>query len=319
MKRRTTVRTPVLGVEQLENRSLLSAAAFEAAMLFGRPAVPMQLAHVGLQSVSRVASTPSASFVSATAVSASQLSQILMRGTYPITNSYRPWGGPTGHAGIDFGSTGDGVTSVYAPVSGTITANTSACGKVAIFDGQNTIILAHLTARNTTLAVGSTITAGIYVGKASQVVGGGCTVTGPHLHIEIRTGNNTFMADPTRDNRATTLDPLAYPWDTTAPSITITSPLRNATLTRGFSYRLSWSASDPSGLGDVAVDLVSGAATTCQGATSLASIRAGGLGYVSVVTWTVPAGLRTGSYNLKVAVRDGLITWGCTMIPVTIR
>jgi hypothetical protein len=135
-----------------------------------------------------------------------KLSYLLLRGNYPVTNGYAPNGV---HAGIDFGNTGDGVTSVYAPVSGTVTANTGTCGKVAIFDGVNTIIMAHMTAR-TALAVGSQITGGDYVGKASQVVGGGCSVTGPHLHIEIRTGNNTTMALPSNNNTSTTLNPLTY-------------------------------------------------------------------------------------------------------------
>lgn len=145
------------------------------------------------------------------ALSASQLSQVLMRGNYPVTNSYSP---VRVHAGVDFGSTGDGVTSVYTPVSGTVTANTSACGKVAIYDGRNTIILAHMTSR-TSVAAGSRIAAGTYVGKASRVVGGGCTATAAHLHIEIRVGNNISMADPTRDNSSTTLNPLSYQFDST--------------------------------------------------------------------------------------------------------
>ena len=238
-----------------------------------------------------------------------------MRGSYPVTNGYQPL---YVHAGIDFGSTENGVTSVYAPVSGTITANTSACGKVAIYDGRNTIIVAHMTSR-TSLAVGSQINAGTYVGKASNVVGGGCTATAAHLHIEIRTGNNTYMAAPSSDNRLTTLNPLTYQYDTTPPSISITSPVGGATLSTGRSYTISWSASDPSGLGDVAVDLISGSATTCYGATSVRSIRLAGAGYVSSVLWTVPTSVSSGAYKLKVAVRDKLNNWGCKMISVSVR
>jgi hypothetical protein len=130
----------------------------------------------------------------------------LMDGDYPVTNGYHP---NRVHAGVDFGGAGDGVTNVKAPISGTIIANTSACGKVAIFDGTNTIILAHMTAR-TTLGINKTINRGDYVGKVSKVVGGGCSVTGAHLHIEIRKGNNATMALPANDNRTTTFNPLTY-------------------------------------------------------------------------------------------------------------
>ena len=225
--------------------------------------------------------------VPAFAVTADQLSQILMKASKPITQTYQPNGV---HAGIDFGSTGDGVTTVYAPVSGTITANTSACGKVAIYDGTNTFIMAHMTNR-TTLAVGSQITAGTAVGKASQVVGGGCTVTAAHLHVEIRTGNNSSMALPTANNTATTKDPLGYAYDLTAPTINITAPAANATLRRGTAYTISWNASDSSGLGDASVTLISGSSTACTGATAIATMRAGGNGYVTSTQWTVPTNL----------------------------
>jgi hypothetical protein len=134
------------------------------------------------------------------------LSYLLMKGNYTVSQGYSPNGI---HAGVDFGGTGDNVTSVYSPKSGTITDNTSACGKVAIFDGTNTIILAHMESR-TSLAIGSQILAGDFVGKASKVVGGGCSATGAHLHIEIRTGNNKVMAAPANNNTATTLNPLTY-------------------------------------------------------------------------------------------------------------
>jgi hypothetical protein len=148
-----------------------------------------------------------------------ELSSLLMDTPKPITNTYMPKGG---HAGIDFGSTGDGETSVLSPVDGTISANTSSCGKVAVFDGGNTIILAHMTAR-TSLPVGSKVTKGTYLGKASKVVGGGCSATAAHLHIEIRTGNNTSMALPSADNTKTTLDPLTYNYGP-FPAPTITTP-----------------------------------------------------------------------------------------------
>lgn len=250
-----------------------------------------------------------------TAVSASQLSQLLMRATYPVTNGYQPI---RVHAGIDFGGTGDGVISVYAPLSGTITANTSACGKVAIYDGRNTFILAHMTAR-TSLSVGTSISAGTYVGKASKVVGGGCTATAAHLHVEIRVGNNSSMAAPASDNSSTTLNPLTYQYDTSPPTISITSPARGASLSTGQTYTLSWSASDPSGIGDLAVDLISSNSTTCYGATSVQSIRLAGAGYVNSLQWRVPTSLARIAYNLKVAVRDNLNNWGCVMIPVSIR
>lgn len=137
---------------------------------------------------------------------AERLSRLLMGGKHPVTNAYLPDGE---HAGVDFGSVKDGVTIVSSPTAGTIIANTSACGKVAIFDGTNTIILAHLTSR-TVLAVGKRLSVGDYVGKTSKIVGGGCKATAAHLHIEVRPGKNATMALPSRDNTKTTRNPIAY-------------------------------------------------------------------------------------------------------------
>jgi len=253
-------------------------------------------------------------------LTASQLSQLLLRGNHKVTNSYRPLGGPSGHAGIDFGDIKKDVTSVYSPVSGTIVANTSACGKVAIYDGKNTIILAHMSSR-TSLKENDTITAGTYVGKTSDVVGGGCKVDGPHLHIEIRVNKDPTMSEPANDNRKKNLDPLTYAYDQTAPSLSFVYPSKsNTSFSTGRSYTLSWSANDPSGLGDVSVELISASAKVCTGSPSpLHVIRLAGSGYVSSVKWTVPTSLKRGSYNLKVAVRDNLNNWGCVMTLITIQ
>lgn len=135
-----------------------------------------------------------------------KLSRLLLGSIHPIKNSYQP---NRKHAGVDFGGTGNGKTTVESPLTGKIVANTAACGKVAIFDGRNTVILAHMTSR-TSLAVGKTISVGDYVGKAAMVLGGGCSATGPHLHVEVRTGNNATMGLPTNDNRKSTKDPITY-------------------------------------------------------------------------------------------------------------
>lgn len=136
----------------------------------------------------------------------SRLSNLMMGGNYRVTNGYAP---NRVHAGIDFGGTGEGRVDVRSPVSGTIIANTSACGKVAIYDGRNTIILAHMSDR-TSLGVGKNIGVGEYVGKAAKVLGGGCSATGPHLHVEVRTGKNASMALPSNDNSRSTLNPVSY-------------------------------------------------------------------------------------------------------------
>ncbi len=156
-------------------------------------------------------------------ITSGELSTLLMGKSLPVTQGYAPNGV---HAGIDFGSTGDGITSVSSPIAGTIVANTSACGKVAIFDGSNTLIFAHMTAR-TALAVGSQVSVGTYLGKASQVVGGGCVASGPHLHMEIRTGNNPVMAAPANNNTATTLNPLTYAYGP-FPPVALVSPAAGA-------------------------------------------------------------------------------------------
>ena len=132
-----------------------------------------------------------------------KLSYLLLGGNYTVTSTYQPNGV---HAGIDFGVSSPNVVEVRSPLNGTITANTPSCGKVAIYDGANTVILAHMDSR-TSLAVGTPIKRGDYVGKAAQVVGGGCLASGPHLHIEVRTGNNPTMALPTSNNSSTTIDP----------------------------------------------------------------------------------------------------------------
>ncbi len=158
-------------------------------------------------------------------LTSSELSQLVLGGAYPVTNGYAPNGV---HAGVDFGSTGNGVTSVSSPVNGTIVANTDACGKVAIYDGSNTVIVAHMTSR-TTLPVGSSVSIGTYLGKASNVVGGGCTATGAHLHLEIRTGKNASMAAPGANNSGTTLDPLSYGYSPFNP-VTLLTPTSGTTV-----------------------------------------------------------------------------------------
>lgn len=145
---------------------------------------------------------------SAQSTNEEKLSYLLLGGNYALSNAYQPNGV---HAGIDYSGAGTNTTDVRSPLNGTITANTASCGKVAVFDGQNTVILAHMDSR-TSLPVGSTIKRGDYVGKVSNITGSGsgCTVTGSHLHIEIRTGNNTSMGIPTADNRNTTLNPANF-------------------------------------------------------------------------------------------------------------
>ncbi|WP_181234015.1 M23 family metallopeptidase [Enhygromyxa salina] len=166
----------------------------------------------------------------------SELSQLLLGGNYTVTNPYAPNGV---HAGIDFGGTGDGVTTVRSPVNGTVIANTTACGKVAIFDGTNTIILAHMS-NLTAPAVGASVSIGASLGKASKVVGGGCTATGAHLHIEIRTGQNTSMAAPANNNTNTTRDPLTYGYSA-FPAVSLLSPSANAAVNIN-PVSFSWSA-----------------------------------------------------------------------------
>lgn len=157
----------------------------------------------------------------ASAISASELSILLMGQSFPISHGYAPGGGNAGHAGVDFSGTGDGVTAVRSPVNGTIVANTSACGKVAVFDGANTLIFAHMSHR-TSLKVGDAASVGTYLGKASKQVGGGCEARGPHLHLEIRKGNHPTMAAPKANNTATTLDPLAYQYGPFPPVLLVT-------------------------------------------------------------------------------------------------
>lgn len=160
-----------------------------------------------------------------TPLSYAELSSLLLGGEHKVTSAYQPNGV---HAGIDFGDTGNGVTAVASPVDGTIIANTSACGKVAIFDGANTIILAHMSAR-TGLPIGAEVSVGTYLGKASDVKGGGCKAKGAHLHIEIRTGWNQSMAAPLADNTETTLDPLGYGYGA-FPPVALLTPLTDAVL-----------------------------------------------------------------------------------------
>jgi len=122
---------------------------------------------------------------------------------------------------------------------------------------------------------------------------------------------------------ASTTNPKTYNilevYETTPPSITITSPQSGFTFSTGSSYTLSWSAQDPSGVGDVSVELISGSATSCINASTISYIRQAGLGYVASTSWRVPTSLTRGSYKLKVAVRDNLNNWGCVMMPVSVR
>jgi len=140
-------------------------------------------------------------------ITSSALSTLLLGGSYTVTSTHNPVVG--GHNGMDFAGMADGAVSVKSPVAGTVIAKTTTCGKVAIFDGSNTIILAHMTQLSGP-AINSAIAKGTIVGKASKVVGGGCSATGTHLHIEIRTGQNSSMASPNNNNAATTRNPLTY-------------------------------------------------------------------------------------------------------------
>jgi len=172
------------------------------------------------------------------ALTNSELSQLLMNGNYTVTSTHNPIVG--GHNGMDFGGTGNGVTTVYSPVTGTVLANTTSCGKVAIFDGSNTVILAHMTQLSAP-AVGSAISIGTAVGKASDVVGGGCSVNGgAHLHIEIRTGQNSTMASLSNNNTATTRDPLTYGYSG-FKAVTQTGPV-SGTVTNANPVNFSWAA-----------------------------------------------------------------------------
>lgn len=156
------------------------------------------------------------------AVTSSELSNLVLGATFNVTNSYQP---NRVHAGIDFGGITRDVTQARSPVNGTIIANTAACGKVAVYDGSNTVILAHMSNR-TALAEGSAVTMGTYLGTTSDVVGGGCSVTGPHLHLEIRAGRSATMSLPTNDNRNRNLDPLTYAYPA-FPGVTLTAPANN--------------------------------------------------------------------------------------------
>lgn len=182
----------------------------------------------------------------AAAVAARQLSQIVLKGDHPIVTGrgYRPF---FDHAGVDFDGTGDGGTRVYSPVSGTVIANTGDCGKVAIYDGRNTFILAHLSSRT---SVGKekeeTIRAGDYVGLASDAgTGEICAVREAHLHLEIRVGRNASLADPGKDNRATTLDPLSYTYTQAPDTASEITPQQRQALDRQEAGRLKLLQDNP--------------------------------------------------------------------------
>ncbi|HEX8211779.1 MAG TPA: ricin-type beta-trefoil lectin domain protein [Longimicrobium sp.] len=126
-----------------------------------------------------------------------------------ISQGYKPDGGSNGHAGLDFAWWDDTGTPVHAPVSGTV-INLGYCGGVFILDDWgHTHILLHMT-NLIAPAVGQRVRQGDPVGKLGNVTGGGCTSTGSHLHYEVRPGRRLTAADPTANNRATTVDPLSY-------------------------------------------------------------------------------------------------------------
>ncbi len=253
------------------------------------------------------------------AISASDLSTRILGAVHNVTSTHNPVAG--GHVGLDFGGVTNGVTRVVSPVSGTIRANTSACGKVTIYDGRNTHIFAHMNNR-TTLPVGATVTAGAtYLGTTSNVVGGGCVAYGAHLHYEIRTGDNSTMASPSLNNNSTSLNPLTYTYptvDRTGPTISITSPAVNATLRRGSTYQMRWSASDPAGVSRMSADLLSSTANTCYGAPQSRHTVFTERSFAPSYLWNVPLTAPLGTYNLKIAARDTLGNWSCTMRRVTI-
>ncbi len=119
------------------------------------------------------------------------------------------------HAGVDIA----GQRAVYSPVAGTVRAATSTCGKVVIEDARvlpgaaaaPRHIFLHLSGIR--VAAGQRITAGTWLGTSSNVVGGGCSASGAHLHYEIRknytgtSGVGTSSGSPTS---GLTYDPLQF-------------------------------------------------------------------------------------------------------------
>lgn len=96
--------------------SFIKSTLFGAAMLSVTSA--LGCADVGESESDEAATLGTA----AEAITSGELSTLVLGGVHPVTNKYAPNGV---HAGIDFGSVVDGVTTVSSPVNGTIVANTS--------------------------------------------------------------------------------------------------------------------------------------------------------------------------------------------------
>jgi murein DD-endopeptidase MepM/ murein hydrolase activator NlpD len=260
-------------------------------------------------------------------VTLSRLNTMLFGREATLSGSYAPNGR---HAGIDLA--GVNGYAVRSTVNGTIARNESWCGIVSVNDGSKNHFFLHMNNR-TSKRPGESVRVGDVLGYVSEVDGDtpgsssdtngdGCRATGPHLHYEIRPNTRSSPANPTSDNTNTTSNPLSFSFtwenDFTGPSISISSPSSGSSLTRGSTYTIRWSASDPAALGDATVDLIADSNNNCVGAPRLISIRSSS-NYASSVSWRVPSTQTTGYYKIKVAARDLLGNWSCSMTRVRIQ
>jgi hypothetical protein len=130
------------------------------------------------------------------------------------------------HAGVDY----PGTRTVYAPVDGIVRKAQATCGMVILEDARplSTWPGAAVRPRHVFLHMkdvrvigreGQTVAAGTELGTSSNVAGGGCVVTGAHLHYEIRREAATAAVGPTSCNgkpgcttATLTWDPYAFPF-----------------------------------------------------------------------------------------------------------
>lgn len=140
------------------------------------------------------------------------------------------------HAGVDY----SGTRGVYAPVDGILRHASTTCGSVVLEDARPLStwpgdirpprhIFLHMKDVKVLGRVGQRISAGTLLGTSSMVAGGGCVVTGAHLHYEIRrnyAGTSAVYRTSCDGQRGCTTetltyDPYRFPYSATPTSRTL--------------------------------------------------------------------------------------------------
>lgn len=127
--------------------------------------------------------------------SATPMSGTLADGSYDGFGITNPYGGESGHPGIDIGTPVG--TKLIAPITGTVTHagddDPSGYGSWVEITGDDGIVIRYGHLSSLGVNQGDQVGPGTFVGLSGGAQGeaGSGNATGPHLHFEVRQGNHT--------------------------------------------------------------------------------------------------------------------------------